>query len=216
MVVTAAFGYAVAAWYLKRNLTGVEPVATVVGTQVVAALVLLPLGLTHIPAGEPDLRRDRADLHRGDLKLLPVVGAQSQRGAGPGAHLPGLDDLPERKGARRLSISLPDPYIGDEAGLPDTLASVQRNFDFLARLVIDTGGDATTGQPRDIGLRFGSQSVTSLRSGCPRPDHLLLARDRLAHQLAKCARPIASPADPKLAVLRPARVLVSQNLEQAR
>ena len=50
MVVTAAFGYAVAAWYLKRNLAGVEPVATVAGTQLVAALVLLPLGLTHVPS----------------------------------------------------------------------------------------------------------------------------------------------------------------------
>jgi drug/metabolite transporter (DMT)-like permease len=55
MVVTAAFGYAVAAWYLKRNLTGVEPVATVAGTQLVAALVLLPLGLTHIPADAPGI-----------------------------------------------------------------------------------------------------------------------------------------------------------------
>jgi drug/metabolite transporter (DMT)-like permease len=50
MVVTAAFGYAVAAWYLKRNLAGVDPVATVAGTQVVAALALLPLGLTHVPS----------------------------------------------------------------------------------------------------------------------------------------------------------------------
>ena len=32
MVITAAFGYAVAAWYLA-NLAGVEPVATVAGTQ---------------------------------------------------------------------------------------------------------------------------------------------------------------------------------------
>jgi len=46
-------GYAVAAWYLKRNLAGVEPVATVAGTQVVAALVTLPLGLTHIPDAAP-------------------------------------------------------------------------------------------------------------------------------------------------------------------
>jgi drug/metabolite transporter (DMT)-like permease len=55
MVVAAAFGYAVAAWYLKRNLTGVEPVATVAGTQLVAALVLLPLGLTHVPAEAPGI-----------------------------------------------------------------------------------------------------------------------------------------------------------------
>jgi drug/metabolite transporter (DMT)-like permease len=55
MVILAAFGYAVAAWYLKRNLAGVEPVATVAGTQVVAALVTLPLGLTHIPDAAPGL-----------------------------------------------------------------------------------------------------------------------------------------------------------------
>src|SRR3954452_22974574 len=53
MVILAAFGYAVAAWYLKRNLSGVEPVATVAGTQAVAALVTLPLGLTHIPDAAP-------------------------------------------------------------------------------------------------------------------------------------------------------------------
>ena len=53
MVIVAAFGYAVAAWYLKRNLSGVEPVATVAGTQAVAALVTLPLGLTHIPDAAP-------------------------------------------------------------------------------------------------------------------------------------------------------------------
>src|SRR5215218_10324383 len=49
MVILAAFGYAVAAWYLKRNLGGVEPVATVAGTQAVAALATLPLGLLHLP-----------------------------------------------------------------------------------------------------------------------------------------------------------------------
>jgi drug/metabolite transporter (DMT)-like permease len=53
MVILAAFGYAVAAWYLKRNLGGVEPVATVAGTQAVAALATLPLGLAHIPASVP-------------------------------------------------------------------------------------------------------------------------------------------------------------------
>jgi drug/metabolite transporter (DMT)-like permease len=55
MVILAAFGYAVAAWYLKRNLAGVEPVATVAGTQAVAAPVTLPLGLTHVPDAAPSL-----------------------------------------------------------------------------------------------------------------------------------------------------------------
>ena len=54
-VILAAFGYAVGAWYLKRNLRGIEPVATVAGTQVVAALVTLPLGLLHVPDSVPDL-----------------------------------------------------------------------------------------------------------------------------------------------------------------
>ncbi len=53
MVILAAFGYAVGAWYLKRNLGGGEPVATVAGTQVVAALATLPLGLAHIPDSVP-------------------------------------------------------------------------------------------------------------------------------------------------------------------
>jgi drug/metabolite transporter (DMT)-like permease len=53
MVISAAFGYAVAAWYLKRNLGGVEPVATVAGTQAVAALATLPLGLAHVPDSVP-------------------------------------------------------------------------------------------------------------------------------------------------------------------
>jgi drug/metabolite transporter (DMT)-like permease len=54
-VILAAFGYAVGAWYLKRNLSGVEPVATVAGTQAVAALVTLPLGLLHVPSAMPSL-----------------------------------------------------------------------------------------------------------------------------------------------------------------
>jgi drug/metabolite transporter (DMT)-like permease len=54
-VISAAFGYAVAAWHLKRNLVGVEPVATVAGSQAVAALVTLPLGLTHVPDATPGL-----------------------------------------------------------------------------------------------------------------------------------------------------------------
>jgi drug/metabolite transporter (DMT)-like permease len=53
MIILAAFGYAVAAWYLKRNLSGVHPVATVAGTQTVAALATLPLGLLHLPASLP-------------------------------------------------------------------------------------------------------------------------------------------------------------------
>jgi drug/metabolite transporter (DMT)-like permease len=52
-VILAAFGYAVASWYLKRNLSGMHPVATVAGTQTVAALAMLPLGLLHLPGSVP-------------------------------------------------------------------------------------------------------------------------------------------------------------------
>jgi len=54
-VILAALGYAVAAWYLKRNLAGVEPVATVAGTQAIASVVTLPLGLLHVPEAAPGL-----------------------------------------------------------------------------------------------------------------------------------------------------------------
>lgn len=54
---------------------------------------------------------------------------------------------------------LPDPRIGDEPSVDLSLASIQRNFDFLSRLVIETGADPDTGQPRDIHLRFGSSTV---------------------------------------------------------
>jgi drug/metabolite transporter (DMT)-like permease len=54
-IILAALGYAVAGWYLKRNLTGLEPVATVAGTQAVAALVMLPFGLFHVPDAMPGL-----------------------------------------------------------------------------------------------------------------------------------------------------------------
>src|SRR5829696_6426699 len=54
-IILAAFGYAMAGWYLKRNLAGVEPVATVAGTQVVAAVATLPLGLLHVPDAAPGL-----------------------------------------------------------------------------------------------------------------------------------------------------------------
>ena len=54
-VIGAAFGYAVAAWHLKRNISGVEPVATVAGSQVIAALVMLPAGLLDFPDAVPSL-----------------------------------------------------------------------------------------------------------------------------------------------------------------
>ena len=55
LVIGAACGYAVAAWHLKRNLTGVEPVATVAGSQLFAALVMLPAGLLDFPDAVPSL-----------------------------------------------------------------------------------------------------------------------------------------------------------------
>ena len=108
MVILAAFGYAVAAWYLKRNLSGVEPVATVAGTQAVAALVTLPLGLTHIP----DARRPRRGrvaaharraLHRHRVRDLPLAGGERRplTRLARGLHRAGLLDLLRRRAARR-------------------------------------------------------------------------------------------------------------------
>src|ERR671910_483592 len=74
-VILAALGYAVAAWYLKRNLTGVEPVATVAGTQIVAALVTLPLGGGERRAGEGIAR----GLHRS--RVLDLLRRRAARRA---------------------------------------------------------------------------------------------------------------------------------------
>ena len=109
MVILAAFGYAVAAWYLKRNLAGVEPVATVAGTQVVAALVTLPLGLTHIPDAAPGARRGRFApdardrLHRDRVRDLPLAGGERRAVArlARGLHRARLLDLLRRGAARR-------------------------------------------------------------------------------------------------------------------
>ena len=109
MIILAAFGYAVAAWYLKRNLSGVEPVATVAGTQLVAALVTLPLGLTHIPDAAPVPRRRRLAahtrhlLHRHRVRDLPLARGERRpltRVAG-GLHRPGVLHLLRRHAARR-------------------------------------------------------------------------------------------------------------------
>ena len=109
MVILAAFGYAVAAWYLKRNLSGVEPVATVAGTQAVAALVTLPLGLTHIPDAAPALDAVASLLTLGVLctGIAFVIFHSLVASDGPsraslvGYIAPGLLDLLRRRAARR-------------------------------------------------------------------------------------------------------------------
>ena len=108
-VILAAFGYAVGAWYLKRNLRGVEPVATVAGTQVVAALVTLPLGLLHLPEAVPSLDAVASLLTLGvvctgrRLRDLPLARGERWTGKGVagGLHRAGLLDLLRRRAARR-------------------------------------------------------------------------------------------------------------------
>ena len=108
-IILAAFGYAVAAWYLKRNLAGVEPVATVAGTQVVAAVVTLPLGLLHMPESAPgldavaSLADARRGLHRLRVRDLPLARGERRAGEGiaRGLHRAGLLDLLRRRAARR-------------------------------------------------------------------------------------------------------------------
>ena len=106
-VILAALGYAVAAWYLKRNLAGVEPVATVAGTQAVAALVTLPLGLLHVPETAPGSTRSprscaRRRLHGLRVRDLPLAVASDGRpGIAGGLRRAGLLGLLRRRAARR-------------------------------------------------------------------------------------------------------------------
>jgi drug/metabolite transporter (DMT)-like permease len=55
MVVLASFGYGVSAWYVKRNVRGVQPVAMVgANATMVAAFTVVPAALT-APSHAPDL-----------------------------------------------------------------------------------------------------------------------------------------------------------------
>ena len=108
-VISAAFGYAVAAWHLKRNLVGVEPVATVAGSQAIAALVTLPLGLAHVPDATPGLDAIASLFVLGvfctGIAFVIFHYARGQRRAGAGVarrlHRSRLLDLLRRRAARR-------------------------------------------------------------------------------------------------------------------
>jgi drug/metabolite transporter (DMT)-like permease len=52
-VVLASFGYAVGGFYLKRRMTGVQPIGLVTSTMTVSAVLTLPLALATLPDGTP-------------------------------------------------------------------------------------------------------------------------------------------------------------------
>jgi drug/metabolite transporter (DMT)-like permease len=55
MVVLASFGYAVGAWFVKRRVRGVEPVAMVGATAATVALVMAPFAAISAPSHAPNL-----------------------------------------------------------------------------------------------------------------------------------------------------------------
>jgi len=55
LVVLASFGYAAGAWYLKRNLAGVQPVGIVAGTMAASALMTAPVVAIDPPPHFPAL-----------------------------------------------------------------------------------------------------------------------------------------------------------------
>lgn len=55
MVVLASLGYALGAFYLRRNLAGVQPVGTVAAAMGVSALMLAPFAAISFPADMPGL-----------------------------------------------------------------------------------------------------------------------------------------------------------------
>ena len=52
-VVLASFGYAVGGFYLKRRMTGVQPIGLVTSTMAVSAVMTLPLALVTLPDETP-------------------------------------------------------------------------------------------------------------------------------------------------------------------
>jgi drug/metabolite transporter (DMT)-like permease len=55
MMLAAAFGYSVGAIYLRKRMSGVQPMAVAASTMGTAALVLTPAGLMTVPGGVPTL-----------------------------------------------------------------------------------------------------------------------------------------------------------------
>lgn len=55
LIVLATTGYALGAWYLKRNFAGAEPVGVLAGTMTASSLVTLPLALLDLPGEVPGL-----------------------------------------------------------------------------------------------------------------------------------------------------------------
>jgi len=55
MVVLASLGYALGAYYLKRNLSGIEPVAIVAATMAASALFAAPVAAFSLPTAAPSL-----------------------------------------------------------------------------------------------------------------------------------------------------------------
>ncbi len=55
MVVFASLGYALGAYYLKRKLSGIEPVAIVAGTMAASAAMAAPVAAFYLPSAAPSL-----------------------------------------------------------------------------------------------------------------------------------------------------------------
>lgn len=68
MVVLASLGYALGAYYLKRNLSGIEPTAIVAATMAASALFAAPVAAFSLPSAAPSLEAV------GSLTALGVFG----------------------------------------------------------------------------------------------------------------------------------------------
>ena len=56
MVVLASLGYALGAWYLKRNLGHAQPLGVLAGTMTTTSIVTLPVALAGLPDPVPSLK----------------------------------------------------------------------------------------------------------------------------------------------------------------
>jgi drug/metabolite transporter (DMT)-like permease len=67
MIVLASFGYGVGAWFVKRNVRGVQPVAMVGATAASVAVVMAPFAAIAAPDHAPDLAASASLLALGAL-----------------------------------------------------------------------------------------------------------------------------------------------------
>ena len=109
LVVLASFGYGVGAWFVKRRVRGIQPVAMVGATAATASVLMLPLAALNLPPHAPEpggnglVAHPWRALHRRGLRdlLFARLERRPLEGLARRLHRAGLQHRLRRDAARR-------------------------------------------------------------------------------------------------------------------